>query len=89
MLESYIERELCKRIKLKGGLCDKFTSPGRRFVPDRIVTLPHGVVEFVELKAPGKRPTPAQARDHDRRRALGCTVRVIASIEDIDNAYPL
>jgi len=89
MLESYIERKLCERIKLKGGLCEKFTSPGRRSVPDRIVTLPGGVIEFVECKRPGKRPTAMQKLDHERRQALGCTVRVIATLQDIDNAYPL
>lgn len=88
MVESYIERKLCERIKALGGLCDKFTSPGRRNVPDRIVTLPGGVIEFVECKRPGQRPTAAQQRDHDRRRALGCTVRIIASLQDIDDAYP-
>ena len=89
MLESHIERKLCERIKALGGLCEKFTSPSRRNVPDRIITLPGGVVEFVECKAPGKSPTKAQLLDHKRRRALGCTVRVVASVQDIDDAYPL
>ncbi len=89
MRESYIERKLCERIKALGGLCEKFVSINRRAVPDRIVTLPDGRIEFVELKAPGKHPTKAQQLDHNRRRALGCTVRVISSLQDIDNAYPL
>lgn len=89
MLESYIERKLCERIKALGGLCEKFTSPARRNVPDRIVTLPGNVVEFVECKRSGQRPTKAQQIDHQRRRGFGCTVRVITSLEDIDNAYPL
>jgi hypothetical protein len=51
-------------------------------VPDRIVTLPGGRIIFVEVKAPGKKPTELQHRDHERRRALGCDVRVIDSMED-------
>jgi hypothetical protein len=89
MLERDIEKALVKRITALGGTCEKFTSPARRSVPDRIVCLPGGVVEFVELKAPGKKPTEKQERDHQRRRALGCVVRVVDSLEGIDNAYPL
>lgn len=80
MLERDVERALVRRVKVLGGLCEKFTSPGRRSVPDRIVTLPGGRIIFVELKAPGKRPTDLQTRDHARRRALGCDVRVIDTV---------
>lgn len=81
MRESTIEAALVRRVKALGGMCEKFTSPGRRSVPDRVVTLPGGVVVFVELKAPGKKPTELQQRDHERRRALGCDVRVIDTLE--------
>lgn len=81
MLERDIERALCKRVKELGGMCEKFTSPGKRSVPDRLVTLPGGKIVFVELKAPGKKPTELQLKDHERRRALGCDVRVIDTME--------
>lgn len=81
MLERDVERALVDRVKALGGTAEKFTSPGRRSVPDRIVTLPGGRIVFIELKAPGKRPTELQERDHERRRALGCDVRVIDSVE--------
>ena len=87
MLERTIEAALVRRVKALGGTCEKFTSPGRRSVPDRIVTLPGGRIIFVELKAPGKRPTELQERDHQRRRHLGCDVRVIDSMEAVD-AFP-
>jgi Holliday junction resolvase len=82
MLENRVERELVKRVKDLGGMCEKFTSPGRRSVPDRLVTLPGGRIIFVECKAPEKEPTITQQRDHKRRRLLGCDVRVIDNIED-------
>lgn len=87
MLESAIERAFVARVKSLGGMAEKFTSPGRRSVPDRIVTLPGGVIIFVELKRPGGKPTVAQLRDHERRLALGCDVRVIDSLEAV-NAFP-
>lgn len=86
MLEKDIESALCARVKSLGGLCEKFISPGRRSVPDRIVTLPSGVIVFVEVKAPGKKPTDLQERDHARRKALGCRVVVIDSMESA-NAF--
>jgi hypothetical protein len=85
--EGKIEAALVKRVKALGGMAEKFTSPGRRSVPDRLVTLPQGRVIFVELKAPGKEPTEKQSKDHKRRRALGCDVRVIDNMDDV-NAFP-
>lgn len=79
--EKDVELALVRRVKALGGLCEKFTSPSRRSVPDRLVTLPGGRVVFVELKAPGKKPTESQARDHARRIALGCEVCVIDTVE--------
>lgn len=73
MLERDIEAYLVKRCKEIGALCDKFTSPSRRSVPDRLITF-GGRVLFVELKATGEKPTEAQVRDHERRRAAGAEV---------------
>ena len=81
MLESKIERALVARVKALGGKCEKFSSPGRRAVPDRIVSLPGGRIVFVEVKAPNEKPTKLQSLDHAERRALGFDVRVIDSLE--------
>ena len=83
MLEKDIEQALVKRVKALGGLCEKFTSPGRRSVPDRIVTLPGNLIIFVECKAPGNKPTENQIADHKRRSVLGADVRVIDSMEQV------
>ncbi len=84
MRESTVEKRLKRGIEALEGLCEKFTSPGRRSVPDRLVSLPGGRIVFVELKAPKKGPTPLQAKDHARRRALGFDVRVIDTVEKVD-----
>jgi len=85
MLERDIEAYLVKRCKEIGALVDKFTSPQRRSVPDRLITF-GGRVLFVELKATGARPTPAQVRDHDRRRAAGAEVVWLDSCTGVDVA---
>jgi len=81
-LEKDVEAALVRRVKALGGLCEKFTSPGRRSVPDRLVTMPDGQIIFVELKRPGGKPTEAQLKDHAKRREFGCDVRVIDNLED-------
>ena len=84
MLERDIEAYLVKRCKEIGALCDKFVSPQRRSVPDRLITF-SGRVLFVELKATGKKPTEAQVRDHERRRSAGAEVVWLDSKEQVEN----
>ncbi len=64
--EDDIETHLYKHVKRLGGMCYKFTVPGRRNVPDRIMMLPGICMQFVELKKPGEVPTEAQLREHAR-----------------------
>lgn len=84
MLEKTVEAYLVERVRALDGEAYKFTSPARASVPDRIVVLPPGRIYFVELKRPGGKPTRAQAREHERLRALGADVRVLDSREAID-----
>ncbi|SAK83330.1 VRR-NUC domain protein [Caballeronia catudaia] len=81
--ERVIEAHLVMRVRAAGGVAYKFTSPARRSVPDRIVIFPRRIV-FVEVKRPGGTLTLAQAREHERLRALGCDVRMIDSRVAID-----
>lgn len=78
-LEAYLVREVCKA----GGRAYKFTSPGRRNVPDRLAVWPGSVMHFVELKAPGKKLTAAQEREHERLAAMGFLVLVHSSKEQV------
>jgi hypothetical protein len=79
--EKDVEAALVKEVKKLGGEAEKFTSPGRRSVPDRICSFEPCYIGFVECKAPGKKPTEKQAKDHERRRAMGFRVLVVDSIE--------
>jgi hypothetical protein len=94
MRERDIEAYLVKRVKEVGGLVRKVQWSGRKGAPDRLVMFPkvwlsdtvaycRGSV-WVELKAPGKKPDPHQAREHDRMRAMCQSVRVIDSLEEVD-----
>jgi len=85
MRERDIEAYLRDRVREAGGWAPKWTSPGNAGVPDRIVILPPGRIVFVELKAPGGRPTKLQLMQHARLRQLGCDVRVIDSKQGVDD----
>lgn len=87
--ERDVERYLVRKVEALGGTCEKFTSPARRSVPDRLILWPDGSVDFVECKAPGEKPTEAQLRDHARRRQLGHIVVVVDSFESVDKYLTL
>lgn len=84
-IEAYLV-DGCRRI---GALCYKWTSPGRVGVPDRICIFPGGQIVFVELKAPGKKPTRPQLREHARLREYRQKVVVVDSIESVDELLKL
>jgi len=73
-----------KQVEKIGGMSEKFRSVNKRSVPDRIDTFPYGILFFVEYKAPGKKPTDLQLKDHRKRRALGQKVLVIDTKEKVD-----
>lgn len=98
MRESVIETHLVKRVKELGGEVRKVQWVGRRGAPDRLVMLPRQTPEqarfpfgrkalsiWVELKAPGEKPKPHQAREHERMRKMGQRVVVIDSIEGVED----
>jgi hypothetical protein len=85
MREKSIETYLRDRVREAGGWAPKWVSPGNNGVPDRLVFLPAGRLVIVETKAPGKKPTPLQIRQHERLRALGQLVAVVDSKEKVDN----
>lgn len=84
MREYSVEKYLRLSVERRGGTCEKFVSPGRVGVPDRQVSDRPGRIDYIETKAPGKKPNPAQKRDHARRRARGFRVYVLDTKEKID-----
>lgn len=95
MRESDIEDYLVKRVNAMGGEVRKVKWIGRRGAPDRLVMLPEvtgrfdwdgtpGRTTWVELKAPGEKPKPHQAREHRRMRAMGQRVEVIDSLAGVE-----
>ncbi len=63
----------------------KFAAPGYRSWPDRLVLMPPGHVYFVELKAPGKKPTAQQVLRHTQLGDLGFDVSVLDSKTQVES----
>lgn len=84
MREKAVEEYLRNQIKALGGKAYKFVSPGNAGVPDRLVCLPGSRVVFVELKAPGKKPTALQKKKQAELAKLGQQVFVVDSKAGVD-----
>ena len=81
--EKQIEQALVRAVKNMGGIAPKFVSPGFDGMPDLIVLLPHGLMAFVEVKAPGKKPRPLQVSRHGLLQRLGFKVYVLDDMNQI------
>lgn len=81
--EKEIEKKLVSAVKMMGGICPKFTSPGFDGMPDRLVLLPKRKFGFVEVKAPGEKPRPLQIARHKLLIKLGFKVYVLDDIDQI------
>ena len=81
--ENDIEKYLVRQIKSIGALCYKFTSPGTRGVPDRIIVY-RGNVFFAELKRPGGKPRKDQLKVMEKFNDQMMPIFVIASKEKVD-----
>lgn len=82
--EKAIEDYLRLRVKHLGGRAYKFSSPGNAGVPDRLVVLPGGRIAFVELKAPGRKPTVKQNQKMRELEGLGARCAWTDSKEGVD-----
>lgn len=86
VLESHIEHYFKNKVAAAGAMTEKHVSPGKRGVPDQLVTWPNGWMELVELKrpAPDSEAASHQIRDHERRAFCGVTVALLYTPEDVD-----
>jgi hypothetical protein len=90
--EGKIEAYLKKRVREDGARTRKLKWIGMRGAPDRLVWWPgdpdgSGVavnMVFVEVKAPGKKATKQQEREHKKLRDDGFEVCVVSTRDEVD-----
>lgn len=103
MAERNIRKLLKERVGSYGGEIRAVSWLGRPNAPDVLALLSFSVVghdggnpvligppshPFVETKAPDGKPNAAQAREHERMRAAGCTVLVVSTKSQLDEWLP-
>ena len=82
-LERNVERKLTSGVKALGGWAIKGDIlPG---FPDRIVLLPGGRLELIELKRVGGRLSKIQIAVHKRLERLGFPVLVLTGMEEVND----
>lgn len=79
--ESKLETDIWEYAEATGWWAAKFTSPGKRAVPDRLF-IRKGVHLFGEIKRPGEEPTRQQELRHKKMRAHGAIVRLWDNFDD-------
>ena len=84
MKETTVEDYLVKVAAEHGYRAEKIDVRGKRYRPDRVLTHPWRPAIYVETKAPGRRPSPGQVREHKRLRLMGYRVYVIDSKEGVN-----
>jgi hypothetical protein len=80
--EAQLETLFRKRVEALGGKAFKI-APTHVGIPDRMVLLPGGRIELVELKTETGKLSAAQIIWHERAYALGTTVTVLYGERDI------
>ena len=80
--ERDVEKYFVAEVEKAGGEVRKVKWIGRSGAPDRFAAL--NGAHFVELKAPGEKLEPHQAREHKRLRDNGVSVGVIDSFALVD-----
>ena len=83
MKESDVEKYLVQGVKQVGGRAYKFVSPGNSGVPDRLVVLPGGRIEFVELKTETGRLSKLQRHQIKLLNELGCATYALYGRDDV------
>lgn len=81
--EAHVEDYLYEKSDEFGFLCYKFTSPGHRGVPDRVV-IGRGHTVFIETKAPEGRLSAIQKRRIRLMIEHGADVRKCYTRDEVD-----
>jgi len=80
--ENKVETYLNDQIESIGGITYKWTSPGRRGVPDRIIIF-KGTCYFAEVKTPNGSLSTNQVREMNKITRAGIHVLVITGHEGV------
>lgn len=84
MRESLIQANIKKYLELRGWFVTKLLQTTTNGIPD-LMALKDSRCVFIEVKQPGRRPTPLQEYRHEQLRKKGFEVIVATSLTDINH----
>lgn len=84
--EGKVVEHIIKTAQTYKAFVRKVNWSSRRGAPDRFVMMPC-VSFWLEVKAPGKKIEDHQEREIRRMKKAGNFVRVVSSIEEVDEAF--
>jgi len=82
--ERSVERYLCKRVQMLGGLAIKMEVPGHRFLPDRLCVMPRSIIAWCEVKQRRGRLSKGQQNKIKILKKMGHICEVVWCYEDVD-----
>jgi len=89
--EGKIEKYLVKRVHETGGKTRKLKWIGHNGAPDRLIWWPplatdplSAFIFFVEVKAPGKKPTAQQTNEHKKMMQTGLTTWTVDTQDSVE-----
>ena len=82
MLESEIQRKTIKHLEDDGWYVIKIIQCNKNGFTD-LIALKKGRAVFIEVKQPGKNPSPLQAYRHQELRQKGFVVLIVSCINDL------
>lgn len=78
----YVERAIRKYAEDRGCLFEKFVSPAKLGVADRVIIAPGGATGWLEVKRPGEEPTVLQMERMREKQKLGCNATWCDNVAD-------
>ena len=84
-MEKRLETRLKREAEHLGGMYLKFSPQGTNGMPDRLILFPVDLLYFTEIKAPGKKLRPLQAKRKQQLERMGFKVYVIDSFKAIED----
>lgn len=89
--EKKVENRLRALSKKHSDKCmvEKHESPGRRGVPDDLITWGHPlcIMELIETKAPKGERKKHQKRDHEVRARFGIKVHTLYTVDEVESYF--
>jgi Holliday junction resolvase len=82
-LESTIQTAIRNQLIARGYMVTKIALASQRGWPD-LLALKNGRTIFIEVKRPGKEPTPLQKLKHTELRRQGFAVYVLTSVNQLE-----